>query len=146
MKFTYDVSEFVEDLEEFMKESAPVVTEVMATSQVANNQARLDQGLGLDDRPMPLYSPDYAEARQARGERVDVRNLVQTGRMRGAMAVQDTQRTETGAVTNIGFTDARARQLAFYNQQRTAFFGVSEADAKVLEAVGQKAMEKLTEG
>jgi len=146
MKFSYDVSEFVEDLEEFMKEAAPQVTEVMATSQVANNQARLDQGLGLDDRPMPLYSPAYAEARQARGERVDVRNLVQTGRMRGAMAVQDTQRTETGAVTNIGFTDARARELAFYNQQRTPFFGVSDADGKVLEAVGQKAMEKLTEG
>lgn len=146
MNFTLDASEFSDDVQEKLKTYAPQITEVMAAAQVANNQARLDQGLGLDDRPMPLYSPDYAEARQARGERVDVRNLVQTGRMRGAMAVQETRRTLNGAVSVIGFTDARARQLAFYNQQRTPFFGVSDADADIVAAIGQQELAKLTEG
>lgn len=146
MKFTLDASEFSRDVAEKLKEYAPQITEVMATGQVANNQKRLDQGIGLDDRPMPLYSTAYAAERAARGERTDVRNLVQTGRMRGAMAVQETRRTQGGAVSVIGFTDARARQLAFFNQQRTPFFGVSDADADIVAAIGQQELAKLTEG
>jgi len=66
--------------------------------------------------------------------------------MRGGMALQKVERTSTGAVATIGFTDARARELAFYNQQRTPFFGISPSDATTLDAVGQAEAKRLLEG
>ena len=145
-KFTFDTSKFTEEVLQKFNESSVPLAEILGNAQVANNQLRMDEGVGLDDKPMPLYSKDYAEKRKERGERTDVRNLVQTGRMRGAMAVQKTEKTDTGAVSEVGFTDARARELAFYNQQRTPFFGISEEDGKKLSALGQIELTRLIEG
>ena len=145
-KFVFDTTAFVESVEEKLKQISPILAEVMGNAQVANNQLRLDNGIGVDDKKMKLYSRQYALEREARGERIDVRNLVQTGRMRGGMALQKVERTSTGAVATIGFTDARARELAFYNQQRTPFFGISPSDATTLDAVGQAEAKRLLEG
>jgi len=137
---------FADSVEEKLKEISPILAEVMGNAQVANNQLRLDNGIGVDDKKMKLYSRQYALERESRGERIDVRNLVQTGRMRGGMALQKVERTSTGAVATIGFSDARARELAFYNQQRTPFFGISPSDATSLDAVGQAEAKRLLEG
>ena len=145
-KFVFDTIAFANSVEEKLKQISPILAEVMGNAQVANNQLRLDNGIGVDDKKMKLYSRQYALEREARGERIDVRNLVQTGRMRGGMALQKVERTSTGAVATIGFTDARARELAFYNQQRTAFFGISPSDATWLDAVGQAEAKRLLEG
>lgn len=145
-KFVFDTTAFVESVEEKLKQISPILAEVMGNAQVANNQLRLDNGIGVDDKKMKLYSRQYALEREARGERIDVRNLVQTGRMRGGMALQKVERTSTGAVATIGFSDARARELAFYNQQRTPFFGISPSDATSLDAVGQAEAKRLLEG
>jgi hypothetical protein len=145
-KFVFDTIAFANSVEEKLKQISPILAEVMGNAQVANNQLRLDNGIGVDDKKMKLYSRQYALEREARGERIDVRNLVQTGRMRGGMALQKVERTSTGAVATIGFTDARARELAFYNQQRTPFFGISPSDATSLDAVGQAEAKRLLEG
>jgi hypothetical protein len=145
-KFVFDTIAFANSVEEKLKQISPILAEVMGNAQVANNQLRLDNGIGVDDKKMKLYSRQYALEREARGERIDVRNLVQTGRMRGGMALQKVERTSTGAVATIGFTDARARELAFYNQQRTPFFGISPSDATTLDAVGQAEAKRLLEG
>ena len=146
MKFEYDTDAFTEDALEKLAEVSPILAEVLGNAQVANNQLRLDNGVGLEDKKMKAYSPEYAEQRQARGERIDVRNLVQTGRMRGAMALQGVEKTATGAIATVGFSDARARMLAFYNQQRTPFFGVSGEDATKLNEIGQAETKRLIEG
>ena len=145
-KFVFDTIAFANSVEEKLKQISPILAEVMGNAQVANNQLRLDNGIGVDDKKMKLYSRQYALEREARGERIDVRNLVQTGRMRGGMALQKVERTSTGAVATIGFTDARARELAFYNQQRTPFFGISPSDATSLDAIGQAEAKRLLEG
>ena len=145
-KFVFDTIAFANSVEEKLKQISPILAEVMGNAQVANNQLRLDNGIGVDDKKMKLYSRQYALEREARGERIDVRNLVQTGRMRGGMALHKVERTSTGAVATIGFTDARARELAFYNQQRTPFFGISPSDATSLDAIGQAEAKRLLEG
>ena len=145
-KFVFDTIAFANSVEEKLKQISPILAEVMGNAQVANNQLRLDNGIGVDDKKMKLYSRQYALEREARGERIDVRNLVQTGRMRGGMALQKVERTSAGAVGTIGFSDARARELAFYNQQRTPFFGISPSDATSLDAVGQAEAKRLLEG
>jgi len=145
-KFVFDTIAFANSVEEKLKQISPILAEVMGNAQVANNQLRLDNGIGVDDKKMKLYSRQYALEREARGERIDVRNLVQTGRMRGGMALQKVERTSTGAVATIGFSDARARELAFYNQQRTPFFGISPSDATSLDAIGQAEAKRLLEG
>ena len=145
-KFVFDTIAFANSVEEKLKQISPILAEVMGNAQVANNQLRLDNGIGVDDKKMKLYSRQYALEREARGERIDVRNLVQTGRMRGGMALQKVEKTSTGAVATIGFTDARARELAFYNQQRTPFFGISPSDATSLDAIGQAEAKRLLEG
>ena len=145
-KFVFDTTSFANSVEQKLKEISPILAEVMGNAQVANNQLRLDNGIGVDDKKMKLYSRQYALERESRGERIDVRNLVQTGRMRGGMALQKVEKTSTGAVATIGFSDARARELAFYNQQRTPFFGISPSDATSLDAVGQAEAKRLLEG
>ncbi len=144
--FEFDTSKFTEEVIAKFSEIAQPLAEILGNAQVASNQKRLDEGVGLDDKPMKLYSKKYADQRQERGERVDVRNLTQTGRMRGALAVQSVEKTETGAIAELGFTDARARELAFYNQKRTPFFGVSEEDGKKLSELGQIELTRLIEG
>jgi len=144
--FKFDMDDFTEEVLEKFSEVSQPLAEILGNAQVANNQMRLDNGVGLDDKPMKPYSEDYAKQRQDRGERTDVRNLVQSGRMRGAMAVQKVEKTDTGAVSEVGFTDARARELAFYNQERTPFFGISDEDGKKLSELGQVELTRLIEG
>lgn len=143
MKFDFDVDAFANQATEKLVEIAPLLVEILGNNQVANNQLRLDNGIGLDDKKMKLYSKSYEQQRKEKGERVDVRNLVQTGRMRGALALQKVEETSTGATAIIGFSDARARELAFYNQERTAFFGVSPEDGKKLQEIGQQETIRL---
>lgn len=146
MRFEYNTDAFTDDVIEKLAEISPDLAQSLGNAQVANNQLRLDNGMGLDDKKMKPYSPEYAEKRRERGERTDVRNLVQSGRMRGAMAMQGVEKTATGAIATIGFSDARARLLAFYNQQRTPFFGVSDEDATKLNEIGQAETKRLIEG
>jgi hypothetical protein len=81
-KFVFDTIAFANSVEEKLKQISPILAEVMGNAQVANNQLRLDNGIGVDDKKMKLYSRQYALEREARGERIDVRNLVHYNQQR----------------------------------------------------------------
>ena len=64
-KFVFDTTAFANSVEEKLKEISPILAEVMGNAQVANNQLRLDNGIGVDDKKMKLYSRQYALERES---------------------------------------------------------------------------------
>lgn len=93
----------------------------LADQQVANINRRLDMGLGVDDKPMPV---------KADGSK---RTLRHTGQMRRSMQATVPQSDSQGVSIAVQFTNQEAARKAAENHKRTPFLGISPADLRALQ-------------
>lgn len=141
-EFTFDLSALQKATDELVDGGKEIVV-AMATAQIANERDRAKKGIGLDDKKMAPYSSEYAEEKRAAGRQVDVRDLTFTGRtLRSRVQEPPIQRGQSYEVL-LTFADAQSKLIAGSNQKRTPFFGVSDDDEKVLEAVAQEELDAI---
>lgn len=132
---------FFDQLEADLTKVARQVVAEMATSQIVLTQRRVENGLGVLDTPMPAYSAAYARQKAKTGRSADERNLTYTGAMLRAIVLERIERSERGFVAVLGFATAEQAQIAKYNQERSAWFGVSPQDAITLNRIAQRRLE-----
>jgi len=108
----------------------------VANNQIARMRLRVQGGKGTDDQQMPRYSKAYARARRKRGRQDEHRDLSMTGRMVGAIHLDEVKVEHDGLVATITIAGARNREVASYNQKRSPWFGFSPSEeVKIIDAV-----------
>lgn len=107
----------------------------VASDALVSVRMRVAKGVGLDDKPMKAYSPEYAKRKKNKGRQVKKRDLTMTGTMLGSLHVADVVADgEDNFSVAITLGDARSKQLALYNQQTSPWFGFSKNDMDQIEA------------
>lgn len=122
---------------------AKQVVSEMATAQIVLIQRRAEQGIGLEDAPMPAYSAAYARQKAKSGRSVSERNLSWSGSMLRAVVLERVEETPTGHRAVLSFATQAQAEIAGYNQERAPWFGVSPSDAKTLEKIAQRRLEAV---
>lgn len=86
------------------------------------------KGEGVDGNKMAPYSSKYRQFRSKKGRTNSKRDLTFTGRMFQSMTIVGSKINKT---ITFGATE---KAKAFYNNQRTPFFGVGPTEEKTIDA------------
>jgi len=106
----------------------------VVNAQVVSLNRRLDKGVGLDDKPMPMVGARYAKKRGKMGR---LRTMLHTGHTRRSIRV-----TKGRNVRTIGVGDTFARDKIFWNHVRYPFWGISPEDRKFLQRTIERVLRR----
>ncbi len=108
------------------KEAGESLLDAMSSAQVLNLNQRLNQGIGIDDKPMPPLSPAYSKSKG----KSRLRSLLDTGHMRRSIRIIKKPNLHT-----IGFGDSFAKDKATWNNKKYRWWGISKRDQQRLNQV-----------
>lgn len=89
---------------------------------------RTQKGIGYVGGQFEKYSDSRAKARQERGLKTSVVDLMDTGKMLGSMQVRKSGRTSA----QIYFVGAESNKKAYFNNRIRPFFGFNQSEANTL--------------
>lgn len=134
MSMIKGLDKVVKDFKLQIRNASRRIETELAQGQIVNMRQRLQSGIGVNDGPMPPYTPKYAKQKGRSGPR----DLLVTGSMLRAMIAR-----RNGHAVDIVFANAKEARKAFYNHQRYPWFGVSPKDRAKLASLLQRIAAQL---
>lgn len=98
-----------------------------------------DKGIGADGRKLSPYSRKYQEFKSSTGRQASYRDLTYTGNMWQALTA-----TKRGkAAAKMFFGSATEAKKAGYNDKRTPFFELGEAEKRIIDKEVSKLLNNI---
>lgn len=114
-----------------------------AINAVVIVRSRIEQGMGLDDKPMPGYSAGYKASKARKGRQTERRDMTFSGQMLGGIHATETTVQDGKVSSGLAITGARNREIATYQQRRTPFFGFSPSDEREIQVLFERELQRL---
>lgn len=135
------LSDLVKDLEEVQKQfEYGEFLQRLAFLLNSSIQRRVqDKGVGSDGRKLSPYSKQYANYKKSTGRQTKYRDLTYTGNMWQSLTA-----TKLGSdAARMFFGSAAEAKKAGYNDKRTPFFELGDAEKRIIDSEIKKLLSKL---